>query len=73
MNNCRNHLSVLVLDAIHKHRHSPLFMSPYSFSMGTIEENWSKIKKYIKRDALNGNDTLILRIGISFRANDGII
>lgn len=65
MSTCIIHLSVLVLDSIHKNRHSPLFMSSYSFSMSVIEKAWSKIKKYIKRDALNDNDTMILRIGIT--------
>jgi hypothetical protein len=62
MDSCIVHHSVFVFDVINKRGFKPASMPPNSTFLNSIEEAWSKIKKHIKRNALNDNDILTTRI-----------
>jgi hypothetical protein len=67
MDNCRIHHSHYVIEAIQSRGYKPLFMPPYSPFLNPIEECWSEIKAYVRRNPLSSLDTLTPRIQAACR------
>ncbi|ORE07602.1 hypothetical protein BCV72DRAFT_205311, partial [Rhizopus microsporus var. microsporus] len=65
---CRIHHSHYVIEVIQIRGHKPLFMLPYSPFLNPIEECWSKIKAYVRRNPLFSLDTLTPRIQSACRS-----
>lgn len=67
LDNGRIHHSHFVVEAINRRGYKPLFMPPYSPFLNPIEECWSKMKKFIRRNPLDESDALTPRIAESCR------
>ncbi|KAG1474808.1 hypothetical protein G6F56_000128 [Rhizopus delemar] len=62
MDNAPIHIPNLINPIIEKRGHIPVYLSPYSPELNSIENFWSIVKSKVRRHALKNTETLIGRV-----------